>query len=102
LATRIPIEGPSPSSLIQSTEGPSAAPIPIEASKESTKESSSVFYPDEGINENIVKKIYRFNTPSEIIKNQNLYGENHARVVTTLRSLGAQKRGKYANPEIDD
>jgi hypothetical protein len=31
-----------------------------------------------------------------------LYEENNKRVVTTLRSLGSQKRGKYTNPEIDE
>jgi len=28
--------------------------------------------------------------------------ENNKRVVSTLRSLGSQKRGKHTNPEIDE
>jgi hypothetical protein len=39
--------------------------------------------------------------PSEIVKDKNLYDLNHDRVVRILRSLGGQKRGKYAEPEID-
>jgi hypothetical protein len=38
--------------------------------------------------------------PSEIIENNSLYDSNHDRVVQTLKSLGGQKKGKYANPEI--
>jgi hypothetical protein len=40
----------------------------------------NVFYPDEGIDEEIVKKLYRFNMPSEIVKDKNLYDSNHDRV----------------------
>ncbi len=39
-----------------------------------------VFCPDEGIDEGIVKKLYRFNMPSEIVKDKNLYDSNHDRV----------------------
>ncbi len=60
-----------------------------------------VFYPDKGIDEEIVKKFYRFNIPSEIVKDKNLYELNRDRVVRILRSLGGQKKGKYAEPEID-
>ncbi len=53
--------------------------------KESYKESlqnlettfKNVFYPDEGIDEEIFKKLYRFNMPSEIVKDKNLYEPNH-------------------------
>jgi hypothetical protein len=78
-------------------ESPSTALIPIEhTSKESSKQSKgvlkdslknlettlkNVFFPDEGINENIVKIIYRFNMPSEIAENPNLYEENYNRVI---------------------
>jgi hypothetical protein len=52
--------------------------------------------------EEIVKKLYRFNMPSEIIQDESrseaswglqpsLYEENNKRVVTTLRSLGFKK-----------
>jgi hypothetical protein len=69
------------------------------STKESFKESlqspqttlKHVFYPDEGIDEEIVKKLYRFNMPSEIVKDKNLYEPNHDKVVRILRSLGGQK-----------
>jgi hypothetical protein len=122
----LPIEDrmPSPTPI----ESPSTTLLPIEHSskeslkspKESSKESSKspkesykeslqslettlkhVFYPDEGIDEEIVKKLYRFNMPSEIVKDETLYEPNHNRVVRILRSLGGQKKGKYADPEID-
>src|SRR5208282_836379 len=80
-----------------------------DSSKESYKESlqnlettfKNVFYPDEGIDEEIVKKFYRFNMPSEIVKDESLYEINYNRVVQQLKSLGGQKKSKYADPEID-
>ena len=68
----------------------------------SATEPLKVFYPDEGINKEIVKDIYRFNMPSEILENHILYEQNYNRVVSTLKSLGAQKKGKYSDPEIDN
>ena len=68
----------------------------------SATEPLKVFYPDEGINKEIVKDIYRFNMHSEILENHILYEQNYNRVVSTLKSLGAQKKGKYSDPEIDN
>ncbi len=74
-------------------ESPSTTLIPIEhTSKESSKESykeslqnleatlKKVFYPDEDIDEEIVKNLYRFNMPSEIVKDESLYELNYNRV----------------------
>src|SRR5882724_4529548 len=108
----VPIEdGPLP------IESPSTTLIPIEhtsekpskQSKADLKESlqnlettlKNVFYPDEGIDEEIVKILYRYNMPSEIVKDKSLYEINYNRVVQQLKSLGGQKRSKYADSEID-
>jgi hypothetical protein len=115
LSTPIPIERPS-TTLIpiehtskESFKSPKESfKSPKESFKESFKESLQnlettlkLFYPDEGIDEEIVKKLYRFNMPSEIVKDESLYDSNHDKVVRILRSLGGQKRSKYAEPEID-
>jgi hypothetical protein len=111
----LPIEDTKSSPL--PIESPSTTLIPIKhtskdsskTDKESFKESlqnlettlKKVFYPDEGIDEEIVKILYRFNMPSEIVKDKNLYDSNYNRVVQTLKSLGGQKKSKYADPEIN-
>jgi hypothetical protein len=119
LSTPLPIAGPS-TTLIpiehtseESSKSPKESSKTVKDSSKSPKESykesihnlqttfKNVFYPDEGIDEEIVKKLYRFNMPSEIVKDESLYEPNHNRVVRILRSLGGQKRGKYADPEID-
>ncbi len=124
--TLLPIED-SPSSPIP-IAGPSTTLIPIEhtlkesskspkKSKESSKQSTespkvilqeilkdletalkNVFYPDEGIDEGIVKNYYGLKMPSEILKDKSLYDSNHDRVVQILKSLGGQKRSKYTDP----
>jgi gas vesicle protein len=103
----------SSKSVKESSKSPKeSSKSPKESSKspkESFKESlqslqttfKNVFYPDEGIDEEIVRKLYKFKMPSEIVKDKNLYEPNHDRVVRILRSLGGQKRGKYPEPEID-
>jgi len=108
----LPIEDSKSSPL--PIESPSTTLIPIEhTSKESKidlKDSfknlettlKKVFYPDEGIDEEIVKILYRFNMPNEIVKDKNLYDSNYNRVVQTLKSLGGQKKSKYADPEINE
>ena len=112
LSTPLPIAGPSTTLIpIEHTSEESSKSVKesSKSPKESFKESlqslqttfKNVFYPDEGIDEEIVKKLYKFNMPSEIVKDKNLYDLNHDRVVRILRSLGGQKRGKYAEPEID-
>jgi hypothetical protein len=123
LSTPLPIAGPSTTLIpIEHTSEESLKSVkdsskessksPKESSKspkESFKESlqslqttfKNVFYPDEGIDEEIVRKSYKFKMPSEIVKDKNLYEPNHDRVVRILRSLGGQKRGKYPEPEID-
>ncbi len=40
--------------------------------------------------------------PSEILEDTSLYEPNSIRVVRTLKSLGAQERGKYAHPQLDE
>ena len=40
--------------------------------------------------------------PSEILKDPTLYEQSHSNVVSKLKSLGAQSKGKYADPEIDN
>ena len=111
----VPIEDSTSSAL--PIESPSTTLIPIEhTSKETSKHSKvdlkeslqnlettlkNVFYPDEGIDEEIVKVLYRYNMPSEIVKDENLYEINYNRVVQQLKSLGGQKKSKYADPEID-
>ena len=78
---------------------------PKESLKESSKESPQnvIFYPDQGIDKEIVKDIYRFPMPSEILKDPTLYEQSQVRVVSTLKSLGAQNKGKYADrAEIDE
>src|SRR6266480_1997725 len=86
--------------------GPSNALIPIEhTSKESLQSVQTtfknVFYPDEGIDEGIVKNYYKFNMPSEILKDKSLYEPNNKRVVQQLKSLGGRKKSKDAGPDID-
>jgi len=111
----VPIEDSTSSAL--PIESPSTTLIPIEhTSKETSKHSKvdlkeslqnlettlkNVFYPDEGIDEEIVKVLYRYNMPSEIAKDESLYEINYSRVVQQLKSLGGQKKSKYADPEID-
>ena len=109
-----PIEDSMSSSL--SIENPSTTLIPIEHTSEKPKQSKAnlkeslqnletilkkIFYPDEGIDEEIVKTLYRYNMPSEIVNDENLFDSNYNRVVQQLKSLGGQKRSKYADPEID-
>jgi hypothetical protein len=60
-----------------------------------------VFCPDEDIDKEIVKMFYGFKMPSEMIKDKSLYEPNYNSVVQQLKSLGGQKRSKYADPEID-
>jgi hypothetical protein len=83
----LPIEDSKSSPLY--IESPSTTLIPIEhTSKADLKDSlknlettlKNVFYPDEGIDEEIVKILYRFNMPSEIVKDKNLYDSNYNRV----------------------
>ena len=123
LSSPIPISGPS-SRLIPiehtSKEFIKSVKESSKSAKESSKESTespkvvlkeslqnlettfkNVFYPDQGIDEEIVKKFYRFDMPSEILKDESLFEQNNNRVVQQLKSLGGQKRGKYADPEID-
>ena len=81
----------------------------LKSPKESFKESlqslqttfKNVFYPDEGIDEGIVKNYYKFNMPSEIVKDKSLYEPNYKRVVQQLKSLGGRKKSKDAGPDID-
>ena len=116
LSTPLPIAGPSTTLIpIEHTSEESSKSVKdsskesSKSPKESFKESlqslqttfKNVFYPDEGIDEEIVRKLYKFKMPSEIVKDKNLYEPNHDRVVRILRSLGGQKRGKYPEPEID-
>jgi hypothetical protein len=105
----LPIEGSMSSPL--PIESPSTTLIPIEyTSKADLKDSlknlettlKKFFHSDEGIDKEIVKILYRFNMPSEIVKDKNLYDSNYNRVVQTLKSLGGQKRSKFADPEIDN
>jgi hypothetical protein len=102
LSTPLPIAGPSNTLIpIEHTSKESSKSVKesSKSPKESFKESlqspqttlKHVFYPDEGIDEEIVKKLYRFNMPSEIVKDKNLYEPNHDKVVRILRSLGGQK-----------
>jgi hypothetical protein len=120
LSSPIPIESPSTtlipiehtskeSSKTAKDSSKDSSKTVKDSSKESYKESlqnlettlKKVFYPDEGIDEEIVKKFYRFNMPSEIVKDESLYEINYNRVVQQLKSLGGQKKSKYADPEID-
>jgi len=128
LSSPIPIESPSTTLIpIEHTSKESSKSLKQSSKessktvKDSSKESSktakdtykeslqnlettfkNVFYPDEGIDEEIVKKFYRFNMPSEIVKDESLYEINYNRVVQQLKSLGGQKKSKYAGPEIDE
>ena len=83
----------------QSTESPKV--VLQESLKNLETTFKNVFYPDEGIDEEIVKNYYGFKMPSEILKDKNLFKPSHDRVVQTLKSLGGQKKSKYADPEID-
>jgi hypothetical protein len=103
------IEDSMPSPL--PIENPSTTLIPIEHTSKADLKASlknlettlkKVFYPHKGIDEEIVKILYRFNMPSEIVKDKSLYDSNYNRVVQTLKSLRGQKRSKYADPEIDN
>ena len=38
--------------------------------------------------------------PSEILEDKGLYEPNSIKVMRTLKSLGGQKRSKYADPEL--
>jgi hypothetical protein len=108
----VPIEDRMPSPL--PIESPPTTLIPIEESSKSSKESikeslknlemtlKDVYYPDKDIDEEIVKELNRYNMPSEIVKDPSLYERNYNRVVQQLKSLGGQKRSKYADPEIDN
>ena len=40
--------------------------------------------------------------PSEILKDPILYEQSQVRVISTLKSLGAQNKGKYAEPIIGE
>ena len=104
--TRIPIESSVQHQKSIEAPLPDIKELPSKESSEessrSLKEPPNIFYPDEGIDKEIVKDIYRFNMPSEILKDYSLYEQNYNRVVSTLKSLGAQKKGKHAVPEIGE
>jgi hypothetical protein len=111
LSSSIPIAGPSTTLIpIKHTSMESSKSIKDSSKefsksvKESSKQSAenpkvvlpesfknlettlkNVFYPGEGIDEEIVKKLYRVNMPSEIVKDKSLYDSNHNRVVQILR-----------------
>jgi hypothetical protein len=116
LSSPIPIAGPSTTlipiehTLKESSKSPKKSK---ESSKQSTESPKvilqeilkdletalkNVFYPDEGIDEGIVKNYYGLKMPSEILKDKSLYDSNHDRVVQILKSLGGQKRSKYTDP----
>ena len=107
--TLIPIEHTSKESLKTVKESLKSDKESSKSPKESFKESlqslqttfKKVFYPDEGIDEEIVKNYYRFNMPSEIVKDKNLYEPNYKRVVQQLKSLGGRKKSKDAGSDID-
>jgi gas vesicle protein len=126
LSTPLPIAGPSTTLIpIEHTSKESSKTVKdssksvkeslktvkesLKSPKESFKESiqnlettfKNVFYPDEGIDEEIVKNYYRFNMPSEIVKDKNLYEPNYKRVVQQLKSLGGRKKSKDAGSDID-
>ncbi|CAM6031786.1 unnamed protein product, partial [Sphagnum compactum] len=98
--TLIPIEHTSQESSKTVKDSSKSVKESLKSDKESFKESmqnlettfKNVFYPDEGIDEEIVRKLYKFKMPSEILKDKSLYEPNHDRVVRILRSLGGQKR----------
>jgi hypothetical protein len=96
---KIPKESSEVSSK-QSTESPKV--VLQESLKNLETTLKKVFYLDEGIDGKIVKKLYRFNMPNEIVKDESLYEQNYNRVVQQLKSLGGQKKSKYADPEIDE
>ena len=119
LSTPLPIAGPS-TTLIPIEHTPKESSKSVKESLKSVKESSkspkesfkeslqslqttfkNVFYPDEGIDEGIVKNYYKFNMPSEIVKDKSLYEPNYKRVVQQLKSLGGRKKSKDAGSDID-
>jgi len=119
LSTPLPIAGPS-NALIPIEHTSKESSKSVKESLKSVKESSkspkesfkeslqslqttfkNVFYPDEGIDEGIVKNYYKFNMPSEILKDKSLYEPNNKRVVQQLKSLGGRKKSKDAGPDID-
>jgi hypothetical protein len=113
--TLIPIEHSSKESSKESLKSPKESykeslKSPKESSIESYKESlksletsfKKTYYPDKDIDEEIVKKKYGFNMPSEIVNDVSLYKPNHVRVVQKLKSLGGQKKSKYAELDIDE
>ena len=110
LSTPLPIAGPS-NALIPIEHTSKESSKSVKESLKSVKESSkspkesfkeslqslqttfkNVFYPDEGIDEGIVKNYYKFNMPSEILKDKSLYEPNNKRVVQQLKSLGGRKK----------
>jgi hypothetical protein len=107
--TLIPIEHTSQESSKTVKDSSKSVKESLKSDKESFKESmqnlettfKNVFYPDEGIDEEIVKNYYRFNMPSEIVKDMSLYERNYNRVVHQLKSLGGRKRSKFAGPDMD-
>lgn len=102
--TRIPIESSVREQKSIEAPLPSIKELPSTSkeSSKSLKETLKVFYPDEGIDKEIVKVLHRFKMPSEILEDRSLFEENYNRVVKTLKSLGGQKKGKLADPLIGD